>query len=87
MQAAGVSSPMPEQSTSDLRRENPVESTRTAASQSSNGFFNAIVDPLSTLAKRTGIYIAFLAAKQPSRIKSVLRQVIFYYSKEGIEQV
>ncbi len=39
------------------------------------GLLGSLWNPIQTMAKRTAIYVAFLAAKQPSRIRQVLRQV------------
>ena len=47
------------------------------------GLLDGIWNPLQTMAKRTAIYVAFLAAKQPSRIKQVLRQVRSCFSAVG----
>lgn len=89
VQAAQVSSTMPERSVgSTVQAEPEIErsssSTTTTSSDSPNlarnvdqsgSFFSNVFDPLQTIAKRAVIYLAFLAAKQPGRIKSVLKQV------------
>lgn len=71
---------MPSRSISNQVQDAPLVTTRPSdkrppAGESQN-LFNAIWNPIQTIAKRTAIYFAFIAAKQPSRIRQVLKQVI-----------
>ena len=75
MQAANIRSDMPGRATTSSIQQPPrIESTSSSAPQESTSFLDSIWNPIQTIAKRTAIYLAFLAAKQPSRIKQVLKQ-------------
>ena len=52
-----------------------VEVSSSGKSQQNSNLIDSILEPLQVMAKRTAIYVAFLAAKQPGRIRQVLRQV------------
>lgn len=75
MQAANIRSDMPGRATTSSIQQPPrIESTSSSAPEESTSFLDSIWNPIQTIAKRTAIYFAFLAAKQPSRIKQVLKQ-------------
>ena len=65
-------------SAADIERQDPGPSkpfglgSRPDASPS---LMQRIVSPLKTMAMRTAVFASFIAAKQPSRIRSVLKQV------------
>lgn len=46
-----------------------------ASSKQQATFWEQVTAPLATMAKRVAVYGSFLLAKQPSRVKQVLRQV------------
>ena len=87
MQAVAESSQSPPSERNGAKSSPESASTSGEGSRQSGSFFSSIFDPLQTLAKRAGIYVAFLAAKQPSRIKQVLKQVRFARYSQMPEQI
>lgn len=75
VQAANIESDMPGRATSSSVQQPPrISSSSSSVPAENTSFIDSIWNPIQTLAKRTAIYFAFLAAKQPSRIKQVLKQ-------------
>ena len=76
-QAAGVSSEMPARSaTPDSSSPAKVKNEAGPPSEPAKSFVESLLQPVQALAKRAAVYVAFIAAKQPSRIKQVLQQVL-----------
>lgn len=80
IQAVGVSSEMPDRNASSAPQSAPKvwgEAPAREAPREKKGFLKGVVGPVQTVAARVAIYVAFIAAKQPARIRKVLRQVTF----------
>lgn len=82
-EATGVSSEMPGRTVTSASRSSPVVQSK-KESPPAKGFMESVLQPVQALAKRAAVYVAFIAAKQPSRIRQVLQQV--YISKDNIDQ-
>ena len=70
-----VGSTVQEPAKLETRGRGAVSGAGDADAAGGKGLLEGIWNPLQAMAKRTAIYVAFLAAKQPSRIKQVLNQV------------
>ena len=75
MPQRSVGSSVQEPAKLETRGRGAVSGAGNADAAGGKGLLEGIWNPLQTMAKRTAIYVAFLAAKQPSRIKQVLNQV------------
>lgn len=79
-QATGVSTEMPIRSAASDSQSPPEVRSKVASGsdpepEEAKGFVESLLRPVQSLAKRAAVYVAFIAAKQPSRIRQVLQQV------------